>query len=143
MLDTMTRRRPGFHSGKSIHLADGQAWMVPEPDQIAHSSEIYDAMIGAIVSSDSRSEILRAELALGIHLLARNYDLAPLILGALLDFPQGDPALERLQSELHEIALEHVRAHRPMSDDFIAPQPPLRLPRRLGFFHRVRAAMSA
>lgn len=116
---------------------------MPGPNPTAESGPTYDALIEGVASADSRNEMLRAELALGIHLIILNYDLAPLILGALLDFPKQDPALNRLQSELHEVAVEHVRAHRPAPDDSIAPQPTLRVVRRLGFFHRVRAAASA
>lgn len=143
MIDTISRRRPGFRSGRSIHLADAQEWTVPEPNALIDSGSIYDALIEGVASADSRPEILRAELALGIHLISLNYDLSPLILGALLDFPEEDPALAQLQSELHEVAVEHVRAHRPASDDSIAPRATLRVMPRLGFFHRARAAASA
>jgi hypothetical protein len=143
MLDTMIQRRPGFRLGASLHLADGQEWTVPAPGYLAESGQTYDALVAAVCLADDRPEMLRAELALGIHLLALNYSLEPLLMGALLDFPKGDPALDRLQAELHTVAVDHVRAHRSMSDDSIAPQPTLRIPRGFGFLHRARATMSA
>ncbi len=143
MLDLMLKRRPGFRVGTSIQLADGQAWIVPEADQMVEPSRSYDALLSAVATADDRRELLRAELALGIHLITLNYDLTPLILGALLDFPVGDPALTALQSELHAIAMEHVRAHRPLNSDYIIAHPAPRVARRPGLFSRVRAAMSA
>jgi hypothetical protein len=143
MLDPMLQQRPGFRSGNSIQLADGQAWTVPEPDLMDDAKPPYEALLSAVAAADDRPELLRAELALGIHLIALNYELSPLILGALLDFPEGDPALADLQIELHDIAIEHVRAHRPAIDKVIAPRPAPRVARRLGLFSRVRAAMSA
>lgn len=143
MLDPMLKRRLGFRAGSSIHLADGQAWTVPQPDQMVEPNRPYEALLLAVATADDRRELLRAELALGIHLITLNYDLAPLILGALLDFPVGDPALAELQSELHDVAIEHVRAQRTAHRDYFVPRPAPRVARRLGLFGRVRAAMSA
>jgi len=147
MLDPISHQRAHFQAGTPICLADGQEWILPGPAQENPGhDETYEALISSIVMADNRRELLRAELALGIHLIRANYDIPPLLLGAMLDFPEGDPALASFQDSMHEAALGHVRAHRSVSD---VPATSLSAPRvsrparRFGFFSRARASMSA
>ena len=141
MLDPMICRRPGFRAGIAVRLADGLPWILPDADQAQADGTVpaYNDLVGAVSEADRPTDLLRAELALGIYLIAQNYELPPLILGALLDFPQNDPHLALLQADLHAVALDHVRAFRPQSNQLLKSP---RLPRRFGLL-RTRASMSA
>jgi hypothetical protein len=110
-------RRPGFQSGRSIRLADGQEWVFPAPvtrgtgdaedaDIAADSS--YLALLRALEEAEDRAELRRAELALTIHLLGRNYDLGPEDYQRLLGLTPGSPELARMQDELHELVWAHL-----------------------------------
>ena len=147
MLDPISHQRAHFQAGTPICLADGQEWILPSPAQESSGhDETYDALISSIVVADNSREVLRAELALGIHLIRMNYEIPPLLLGAMLDFPEGDPGLANFQESMHEVALEHVRAYRSVSDAPTVSVPTARITRparRFGFFSRARASMSA
>jgi hypothetical protein len=145
MRDPVTCRRPEFRPGTALRLADGQTWILPAP--LALEGDSLDStlpLVAAIAQADSRADLLRAELALGINLIAANYDLPPLILGALLDFPAGDPALAEFQTDLHQIAMDHLRAYRPALDPIASapPAPRLPRPRHLGLFGRTSTGTS-
>jgi hypothetical protein len=146
MLDPTTHQRAEFRAGTPICLADGQTWILPSPNPEQGSDEVYEALISSIVMADDRRELLRAELALGIRLILTNYDLPPLLLGAMLDFPEGDPELPRFQTTLHLLSLEHVRAFRPPNEIPLpsVPAPRFHRPsRRFGFFNRTGTSVSA
>jgi hypothetical protein len=138
MLDPMTRRRPEFRPGTSVLLADGQVWVLPDPDVSAGLTPSLDALIAGVVEAGDAIEGLRAELALGIYLISANYDLPPLALGPLLEFRSGDPSLTRFQADLHQVALAYVRAHRPDAAPLPDPSPAARRP---GLFGRLRASL--
>ncbi|HEX8203625.1 MAG TPA: hypothetical protein VF590_24325 [Isosphaeraceae bacterium] len=115
MHDEVALRRPDFLSGSPIALADGQQWTFPAPPPrlvpgtAAGFGADYTATVAAIREAEDEVERLRAELALAICLLERNYDLGPAALFDLLGYPPGTPALTAAQKELHRLALEHVR----------------------------------
>jgi hypothetical protein len=124
MLDEKALRHPDFLEGIPIRLADGQMWTFPAPTACrdgagagatpdAATDSEREALVAAVLEAEDRAERLRAELALAIHLLARNYRLGPADFLALLEFSPGDPALAALQRAFHEMALEHVRGERP------------------------------
>lgn len=142
MLDIMICRRSDIRTNLSVHLADGQAWPLPDRAATIHPAHVYEALLDSIVAADDQNDMLRAELALGIYLIVSNYDLPPLILNALLEFPQNDPELTRLQTELHTLAMEHIRAYRRSSDASIPPFHDPLIARRFGIFGRVRALMT-
>jgi hypothetical protein len=138
MPDPLIRRRPGFRPGTPVLLADGQAWVLPDPDVSAGLTPPLDALIAGVVEAGDATERLRAELALGIYLISANYDLPPLALGPLLEFRPGDPSLARFQADLHQVALAYVRAHRPEAAPLPGPSPSARRP---GLFGRLRASL--
>lgn len=142
MLDPMFYRGCDFRPGVSVHLADGQVWMLPEPAFAVDPCHVYRALLTSLITAEDRFELLRAELALGIYLIITNYDLPPLSLGALLDFSQDDPELTRLHAVLHAVALDHLRAHRSLIDVSIVPLTVSKMVHRSKLFDRVRAAMT-
>jgi hypothetical protein len=124
MLDEKSLRHPDFLEGIPIRLADGQPWTFPTPPacrDVTDGGEApgaaatpfdpdHEALVTAILEAEDRAELLRAELALAIHLLARNYRLEPADFLTLLEFSPGDPALTAMQRSFHEVALEHIRS---------------------------------
>ncbi len=145
MLDPMNRRRRDFSPGRNLTLADGQLWPLPDPftDAGTAVNAGYKALIVAIVEVDRPEDSLRAELALAIHLFDANYDLPPLILGALLDFPRDDPALVQFQSDLHELAMDHARAYRHPDGTLSDPPFTRRFPHGFGLFRGSRSRLTA
>jgi hypothetical protein len=134
MLDESALRRPAFLDGADVRLADGGIWTFPLPPKdrgSVSSKEEYEARCEAlfgngyvstlryVIESEDGLERLKAELALGILLLDRNYKLDSVAFRLLLEFPPRDPALGVVQNALHEIAGRHV-------DDFRLGPPILR-----------------
>jgi hypothetical protein len=130
--DERTARRPGFIEGVGVRLADGQEWFLPVRDRVVDDPE-YDAQLAAISEAEDRAEVLRAELALTIFLLTRNYDLSADQLNLLLSFRPDDPALTELQRLVHGLAHEsavrsrEARASQPQGNP--AARAPGTLPR--------------
>jgi hypothetical protein len=145
MLDLMIQRRSGFRRGTSVRLADGNSWILADatPSESEGSIAAYNELIGAVAEADDPVDLLRAELAFGIFLLAENYVFPPLILGGLLGFPCAAPELAALQAGLHVAAIEHLRAFRPVSTSVSEASQPVRIFRRFGLFNRTRASISA
>ena len=94
MLNENSCRRSSFQNGTGIRLADGNIWIIPAantlneavgPLDMAH--ETLPCLVDAVWESEDRSELLRAELALMIHLLGRNYQLGPGEYRSLLEIP--------------------------------------------------------
>jgi len=125
MLAETNLRLPQFRPGPSIRLADGQFWTFPaatvsepspqrpqdEPERDADEPGLdadYIALLEAIQEAEDRSDQLRAELALAIHLLSQNYDLDPDDYQTLLGFEPGSPELKAAQEAFHELALDHL-----------------------------------
>ena len=96
-------RRPRFSAGATVRLADGRFWSLPRRVDSRDEPE-YDALIAAVRQAEDHREALFAGHVLLIHLLDRNYALSPDVLGALLSFPAGDPALAQLQRDVLELA---------------------------------------
>ncbi len=114
MLDENALRRNGFRQGTTILLADGQAWTFPsppEPDAVGEEGfdPGYAEVLAAIMESEDRSDLLRAELALAICLLGQNYELGPFEYRCLLRCPSDSPVLARMQQAFHQLALDHCR----------------------------------
>ena len=107
-LDETRARRTGFVVGPTVRLADGRDWSLPLREPGVSDRE-YDALLALIDTSEDRNEALRAELALTIFLLLRNYDLPPDAVDFLLRFAPGDRALAVLQAGVHEVACESAR----------------------------------
>jgi hypothetical protein len=132
MLDETALRRPDFHPGSPILLADGQRWTFPartaltrgrslnrdEPDGLVAD---YAATVAAVREASLGTRRLRTELALAIFLLCLNYDLTRDDLFALLCYAPGDPALAEVQEAFRRLALEHARPSR--SSAVAAPEP--------------------
>ncbi len=107
-IDEASARRPGFVAGALVRLSDGSSWSLPLRDPAKADPE-YDGLLGMVAGCADQAETLRAELALTIFLLTRNYDLSAGALDRLLRFAPGDPALIVLQRDVHAIALESLR----------------------------------
>jgi hypothetical protein len=98
-------RRSGFEAGVDIRLSDGAVWTLPVPSQIDAE---YHALIAAVREAEDHAEGLRAELALTIFLLDRNYQLEPEELSSLLSFAPHDPALTTLQGAVKDVVRKVV-----------------------------------
>jgi hypothetical protein len=111
MVDEQSVRRPGFVEGTRIRLANGQEWTFPDHPPSKEDVE-HQAVLREIGEAEDAADLLRAELALAIHLLSRNYDLTPEGFQAILDFAPGDPVLAEMQRAVHELATAQYRAFR-------------------------------
>jgi hypothetical protein len=109
MVDEQALRRPDFVEGRRILLGNGQRWSFPDHPPL-HDDAEHIASLRAIGEAEDRADRLRAELALTILLLSRNYDLSPSDYQAILSFPPSDPSLAALQDAIHELAVEQLRA---------------------------------
>jgi hypothetical protein len=110
-MDECAVRGEGFVAGRWVRLADGQEWSLPVRSAVGVDPE-YDALLGVVFEAESRAEGLRAELALTIFLLTRNYVLSSDALDRLLRFASADPALATLQRAVHELVLESMELSR-------------------------------
>jgi hypothetical protein len=142
MPDEKSLRRHDFREGSGLRMADGQAWTFPDPppdpvgsgegaygalaDPEAGFGADYAATIAMLLEAEDDAERLRAELALAILLLVRNYDLRPGDFAGVIGFPPGSRALGRFQEQFRVIAGEHVAALRHVDGV------PVRMPVRLG-----------
>jgi hypothetical protein len=119
MLNEEALRRSEFRLGPSVLLADGQRWTLPmpaAPDQ-PHAGSPIDrdtaAILHAIREAEGRDERLRAELALGIHLLSQNYRLGAEQYQELLCFAPSSPTLASTQEAFHRLAMAYLRQLEP------------------------------
>jgi hypothetical protein len=69
-------------------------------------------LLRGIIESEDAADCRRAELALAIFLLSRNYDLVPGDYRDILGFAPGDPALGEMQRSIHDLAIDQIRALR-------------------------------
>jgi hypothetical protein len=113
MCDETALRRPDFLGGVAIRLADGRDWVLPGPPPPGPINgkldRDYMACVEAVRDAEDEFERLRAELALTILLLARNYDLGPDDYQALLTFPSSRVERLAVPGALHDLADAHVR----------------------------------
>ncbi|WP_152054007.1 hypothetical protein [Tautonia marina] len=126
MTSEETHRRTRFLRGVPLLLADGQLWFVPSPATAqtmeglagGHVLEtlavdpIYLELLRAVSEAEDRSERLRSELALIIHLLEFNYALDIADAQRILEFEPNSPALLQAQRAFHELACDHVQGFR-------------------------------
>jgi hypothetical protein len=114
MLDQRALRRTDYREGTGIRLADGQQWIFPPPPSAeeAAGDPNYVPLLGAVLDAEDRADLLRTELILAIHLLARNYNLGAKEFRSLLAFPPGSPSLAASQEAFHELATQHLEALR-------------------------------
>jgi hypothetical protein len=125
MLDETARRRPDFREGTTVRLADGQDWVFPDPVRASHGASRAGSAAAAFgpeyveilsgldeVQGDEPEEILRAELALAIALLSRNYTLRGDEFLELLGRTPADPALRPVYEAIHAVAVDHLCASR-------------------------------
>jgi hypothetical protein len=120
MLDEHAYRWPDFIGGILIRLADGQLWSFPSPvapgvtrDGAANGGAFgpdFGVLLEAVWEADDETERLRAELALAIYLLARNYDLGPNDYQELLGWAPGSPELAAGQQAFHDLATTHLQS---------------------------------
>src|SRR5947209_20097825 len=101
MVEEHSLRRPSFADGTRITLADGQAWSFPDQPPSKDDPE-HLALLRGVSEAEDDAERLRAELALTIFLLSRNYNLLPQDYRAILEFDPGDTALAAMQHAIHE-----------------------------------------
>src|SRR3954454_218699 len=101
-------RRPGFHPGHAIRMADGQEWTLPGPGCPGISGAEYESLLAGLSEAEDEPERLRAELALAIYLLDRNYRLTPEDFTSLLGCPADDDRLARLQAGFRAAAAAHA-----------------------------------
>jgi hypothetical protein len=90
--------------GINVRLSDGKVWTLSLGDHIRNDPE-FDALIAAAIDVEDVHDALRAELALTIFLLRRNYELNSDQLTSVLTFAPGDPALSVLQSAVHGLVV--------------------------------------
>jgi hypothetical protein len=119
MLNETTYRSLSFQEGTEVRLADGNVWTLPAAapllEQDGTSNEADESLSGlldGVLEAEDRSEQLRAELALAIHLLGRNYRIGPRQYQAILAFAAGSPLLGASQEAFHAVALDYASRFR-------------------------------
>jgi hypothetical protein len=114
--DEFSSRQSSFRQGKPIQLADGQTWILPAPPKGAERTAAesfgtdYEGIIQAILEAEDKSEQCRAELALAILLLGRNYRLSPADYEQLLCSTAQSPDSRDWQLVFHHFAQDHLDA---------------------------------
>jgi hypothetical protein len=141
MVDEQALRRPDFVEGRRILLANGQEWSVPDNPALQDDAE-HIALLRAIGESEDQADCHRAELALTILLLSRNYDLSPLDYQAILGFRPSDPSLAALQHAIHDLAVEQLRALPRLSEANSKPPAPQETHWRLASLFASRGRIS-
>ncbi len=105
-------RRPDFLGGLPVRLADGGEWVLAGPREVAQGEPALRvavvALLGEIDEAEEEADQLRGELALAIHLLARNYDLEPADYAGLLAFSPDDPRRADLRESFRALARRHA-----------------------------------
>ena len=124
MLNERTRRRPDFLAGAPLRLADGQPWTLPAAEG-GPLGPIGEGLVAAIREAEDEAELVRAELALAVALLGRNYALGPSEYRELLEAEPGSPAASDLRLALRQLGRDHVQAAS-------APAPTTPVPASLG-----------
>lgn len=136
-------RRDEFLGGLPVRLADGQEWAFAGPRELGAADPALRAevmgLIAAIAEAQDEPERLRGELALGICLLAANYELSPADFIRLLDWAPGDPGKAAMQSAFRSLAGRHFEASqlRKLSPPSTTPGRRFRLPAFRPLRHKV------
>ena len=105
-LNEQALRRPEFEDGAPVTLADGQEWRLPRPrvrlvpDESDMGFKVrvacpgdngrFQELMDALDAATDGVDLMRAELAVGRHLLCLNYDLTPAQVADLLQFSYRD-----------------------------------------------------
>lgn len=97
--------------GIKVRLSDGKIWTLSLGDHVRNDPE-FEALLTAAADVEGVHDALRAELALTIFLLRRNYELSSDQLSSLLTFTPGDPALSDLQNTVHDLVAEILQHKR-------------------------------
>ena len=117
MLTEMDRRREEFLGGIPLMLADEQYWAFPGPRETSPEGQAQDpglvALLGVIATSESEADRRRAELALAIRLLGRNYQLTPAEYQELLGSSGSEATRKRLMASFQDLARRHGEALQP------------------------------
>jgi len=119
-------RRPGFCPGQAIRMADDQEWTIPDPGCTEVRGAEYESLLQALTEAGDEADLLRAELALTIYLLSRNYRLTPEDYTAILGVSGDDDRLARVQAGCRAAASAHIargRASLPHQPDRKGPEP--------------------
>jgi hypothetical protein len=114
VVDELMSRRPDFHAGTGICLADHRTWTFPAPVERWIASEETDqedyvGLSRAVLEAESHAEARLAELALAMFLLGQNYRLTPRDYQELFIFTSDSTELANSQSAFHDLALDHIR----------------------------------
>ncbi len=117
MVEERTRRRPGFSREMPLCLADRQEWWVPAPGALRNPAatavdQEYELIVAWVACAEDEAELSRAELALGIYLLDRNYRLGPDDFARLLEVPPGTHQSEAVRAAFRRVAAVHVPRQR-------------------------------
>ena len=151
MQEERSLRRDDFGWGVPVRLADHQTWNFPTPGELVERNlpqglaHEYFALTRGVVEADSLVDLTRAELALAIFLLNRNYEMTPAACFQVLGFAPDDPESRSAQQAVHVLAMDHVKAcpalqvARPPAQ---SASPAARTP-RASFLRRLRTSMSA
>jgi len=124
MVDERVKRRPGFTPGMPIRLADHQELWVPAlgdmrgPDAGSDDPE-YAYLVDAVADAEDAAELRRAELALGIYLIGRNYQFSSSEFAELLEVSPSSPRFEAVRAAFRSMADAHVPRQRP--EEFTPP----------------------
>jgi hypothetical protein len=128
MFNERTYRSLSFQDGTEVRLADGNVWTLPAAAALLEQGETLNrvdeglsGLLGAIPEAEDRSEQLRAELALAIHLLGWNYRLGPNEYRTLLEFAPGSPLLGTSQQAFHAVAMDYASRWRSRPHDSLEP----------------------
>lgn len=138
MFTEMERRRDEFLGGIPLMLADEQYWAFPGPRELSPEGQARDpglvALLGVIATSESEADRHRAELALAIRLLGRNYRLTPTEYQELLGAKGSERIRGRMLAGFHDLACRHAEALQPRADapETSGPKPSRRF--RFPFF---------
>jgi hypothetical protein len=103
-------------------MADGQEWSFPRPPAAGLDLE-FDATMGALREAEDHDDALRAELALAILLLSRNYELRPADYQQIFGFGAGSAALGEFRAAFSEMISESAQSRlpeRPLSSPRVA-----------------------
>lgn len=97
-------------AGIPARLADGQIWDLPGAARAGGPDPAVEGLVAALWEAEDEVERGRAELALAIALLDRNYALGPAEYRELLEAEPGCPAASDLRRTLRAVADEYSRA---------------------------------
>ena len=125
MHDEVVLQDPRLLPGRPIRMADGRSWTIPLPskelDAVLDDAPIgqeatfrrdYFATVEAVLEAEDEGERRRAELALAICLLGRNYKLSPAGFQVILETAPGDPTAMGMADAFRRIGQEHTRSLR-------------------------------